>query len=591
MTAFPLKTREGEKEKSPWLPSPTKLHRSSDKKLTWGEQLPGTQRQAFERGITWVLVYRTDKYKRLKAEVEKQSKKLEKKKETITESAGRQQKKKIERQEEKLKNNNRDLSMVRMKSMFAIGFCFTALMGMFNSIFDGRVVAKLPFTPLSYIQGLSHRNLLGDDTTDCSFIFLYILCTMSIRQERRDEIATMETINNGKSIFEARWDIDTSWQCLEYYAGLAGSMAGEHIQLPGGSFGYTRREPLGVCVGIGAWNYPFQIACWKSAPALACGNAMVFKPSPFTPVSVLLLAEIYTEAGVPPGLFNVVQGGAATGQFLCQHRDVAKVSFTGSVPTGSKIMEMSAKGIKPVTLELGGKSPLIIFSDCDMKNAVKGALMANFLTQGEVCCNGTRVFVQKEILDQFTEEVVKQTQRIKIGDPLLEDTRMGPLINRPHLERVLGFVKVAKEQGAKVLCGGDVFVPEDPKLKDGYYMRPCVLTNCRDDMTCVKEEIFGPVMSILSFDTEAEVLERANDTTFGLAAGVFTRDIQRAHRVVAELQAGMCFINNYNVSPVELPFGGYKKSGFGRENGRVTIEYYSQLKTVCVEMGDVESAF
>uniref|UniRef100_A0A4W2DGD9 4-trimethylaminobutyraldehyde dehydrogenase n=1 Tax=Bos indicus x Bos taurus TaxID=30522 RepID=A0A4W2DGD9_BOBOX len=365
-----------------------------------------------------------------------------------------------------------------------------------------------------------------------------------IIRERRDEIATMETINNGKSIFEARWDIDTSWQCLEYYAGLAGSMAGEHIQLPGGSFGYTRREPLGVCVGIGAWNYPFQIACWKSAPALACGNAMVFKPSPFTPVSVLLLAEIYTEAGVPPGLFNVVQGGAATGQFLCQHRDVAKVSFTGSVPTGSK-----------------------------------------------VCCNGTRVFVQKEILDQFTEEVVKQTQRIKIGDPLLEDTRMGPLINRPHLERVLGFVKVAKEQGAKVLCGGDVFVPEDPKLKDGYYMRPCVLTNCRDDMTCVKEEIFGPVMSILSFDTEAEVLERANDTTFGLAAGVFTRDIQRAHRVVAELQAGMCFINNYNVSPVELPFGGYKKSGFGRENGRVTIEYYSQLKTVCVEMGDVESAF
>lgn len=318
---------------------------------------------------------------------------------------------------------------------------------------------------------------------------------------------------------------------------------------------------------------------------------MVFKPSPFTPVSALLLAEIYTEAGVPPGLFNVVQGGAATGQFLCQHHDVAKVSFTGSVPTGMKIMEMSAKGIKPVTLELGGKSPLIIFSDCDMNNAVKGALMANFLTQGQVCCNGTRVFVQKEILDKFTEEVVKQTQRIKIGDPLLEDTRMGPLINRPHLERVLGFVKVAKEQGAKVLCGGDIYVPEDPKLKDGYYMRPCVLTNCRDDMTCVKEEIFGPVMSILSFDTEAEVLERANDTTFGLAAGVFTRDIQRAHRVVAELQAGTCFINNYNVSPVELPFGGYKKSGFGRENGRVTIEYYSQLKTVCVEMGDVESAF
>ncbi|XP_004639930.1 4-trimethylaminobutyraldehyde dehydrogenase [Octodon degus] len=412
-----------------------------------------------------------------------------------------------------------------------------------------------------------------------------------IMRERKDEIATMETINNGKSIFEARWDIDTSWQCLEYFAGLAASMSGEHIQLPGGSFGYTRREPLGVCVGIGAWNYPFQIASWKSAPALACGNAMVFKPSPFTPVSAVLLAEIYAQAGVPPGLFNVVQGGAATGQFLCQHPDVAKVSFTGSVPTGMKIMELSAKGVKPVTLELGGKSPLIIFSDCDMENAVKGALMANFLTQGQVCCNGTRVFVQKEILDKFTKEVVKQTQKIKIGDPLLEDTRMGPLINRLHLERVLGFVRSAKEQGAKVLCGGDPYTPEDPKLKDGYYMRPCVLTDCRDDMTCVKEEIFGPVMAILPFDTEAEVLERANNTSFGLAAGVFTRDIQRAHRVVAELQAGTCYINNYNVSPVELPFGGYKKSGFGRENGRVTIEYYSQLKTVCVEMGDVESVF
>ncbi|ETE57642.1 4-trimethylaminobutyraldehyde dehydrogenase, partial [Ophiophagus hannah] len=314
------------------------------------------------------------------------------------------------------------------------------------------------------------------------------------------------------------------------------------------------REPLGVCVGIGAWNYPFQIACWKSAPALACGNAMVFKPSPFTPISVVLLAEIYNKAGVPKGLFNV-------------------------------IMEMAAKGIKPVTLELGGKSPLIIFSDCVLDNAVKGALMANFLTQGEVCCNGTRVFVQQAALEAFTKEVVKQTQNIKIGDPLLQDTRMGALINKAHLEKVLSFVKQAKEQGAEVLCGGDAFVPDDPSLKNGFYMSPCVLGNCKDTMTCVKEEIFGPVMSILPFDTEEEVLERANNTRFGLAGGVFTRDIQRAHRVAAGLQAGMCFINNYNVSPVELPFGGYKMSGFGRENGKAAIEYYSQLKTIFVEMG------
>ncbi|XP_024134894.1 4-trimethylaminobutyraldehyde dehydrogenase A [Oryzias melastigma] len=412
-----------------------------------------------------------------------------------------------------------------------------------------------------------------------------------IIRERREKIAKLEVINNGKSITEALVDIDVSWQCIEYYAGLAGTLAGQHVQLPGGAFAYTRREPLGVCVGIGAWNYPFQIAAWKSAPALACGNAMVFKPSPFTPVTAVILAEIYKEAGVPDGLFCVVQGGAETGSLLCNHPKVAKVSFTGSVPTGKKVMEMSAKSVKQVTLELGGKSPLIIFKDCELGNAVKGALMANFLTQGQVCCNGTRVFVQKDILPQFLEEVVKRTKAIAVGDPLLDGTRMGALITKPQLEKVLGFVSQAKKEGARVLCGGEPFVPTDPKLKGGYFMSPCILDNCRDDMTCVKEEIFGPVMSVLPFDTEEEVIRRANNTTFGLASGVFTRDISRAHRMAENLEAGTCFINNYNISPVEVPFGGYKMSGFGRENGQVTIEYYSQLKTVVVEMGDVEDYF
>nr|XP_057929435.1 4-trimethylaminobutyraldehyde dehydrogenase A [Doryrhamphus excisus] len=412
-----------------------------------------------------------------------------------------------------------------------------------------------------------------------------------IIRERREKIAKLEVINNGKSITEALVDIDVSWQCIEYFAGLAGTLAGQHIQLPGGAFAYTRREPLGVCVGIGAWNYPFQIAVWKSAPALACGNAMVFKPSPMTPITAVVLAEIYKEAGVPDGLFCVVQGGAETGTLLCHHPTVAKVSFTGSVPTGKKVMEMSAKSVKQVTLELGGKSPLIIFKDCELENAVKGALMANFLTQGEVCCNGTRVFVQRDIMPQFLEKVVKRTKAIAVGDPLLDGTRMGALISKPHLEKVLGFVSQAKKEGAKVLCGGEMFVPSDPKLKGGYFMSPCVLDDCRDEMTCVKEEIFGPVMSVLPFDTEDEVLERANNTTFGLASGVFTRDISRAHRVAEKLEAGTCYINNYNISPVEVPFGGYKMSGFGRENGQVTIEYYSQLKTVVVEMGDVESLF
>ncbi|XP_054621450.1 4-trimethylaminobutyraldehyde dehydrogenase B [Dunckerocampus dactyliophorus] len=412
-----------------------------------------------------------------------------------------------------------------------------------------------------------------------------------IIENRREEIAKMEVVNNGKSITEARLDVDSARLSLEYYAGLASSLAGQHVQLPGRSFAYTRREPLGVCVGIGAWNYPFQIAAWKSAPALACGNSMVFKPSPVTPVTAVLLAEIYAEAGAPEGLFNVVQGGQETGSLLCRHPDVAKVSFTGSVPTGQKIMEMASKGVKPVTLELGGKSPLLVFEDSDLENAVRGALMANFLSQGQVCSNGTRVFVQSDILPEFVEEVVKRTQAIEIGDPLLESTRMGPLVSRTHLDKVLTFVDQAKEEGAVVLCGGEPFVPSDPKLKGGYYMTPCVLANCRDDMTCVREEIFGPVMSVLSFDTEQEVLQRANDTALGLAAGVFTSDVKRAHRVVEHLKAGSCFINNYNITPVEVPFGGFKMSGIGRENGQVTIEYYSQLKTVYVEMGDVDSLF
>uniref|UniRef100_A0A3P9IXG4 Aldehyde dehydrogenase 9 family, member A1b n=1 Tax=Oryzias latipes TaxID=8090 RepID=A0A3P9IXG4_ORYLA len=412
-----------------------------------------------------------------------------------------------------------------------------------------------------------------------------------IIESRREEIAEMEVVNNGKSITEARLDVDSARLCIEYYAGLASTLAGQHVQLAGGSFAYTRREPLGVCAGIGAWNYPFQIAAWKSAPALACGNSMVFKPSPVTPVTAVLLAEIYAKAGAPEGLFNVVQGGQETGSLLCHHPDVAKVSFTGSVPTGQKIMEMASKGIKPVTLELGGKSPLIIFEDSDVENAVRGALMANFLSQGQVCSNGTRVFVQKDILPEFVDEVVKRTQAISIGDPLLESTRMGALVSRPHLDKVLFYIQQAKAEGATVLCGGEPFVPSDPKLRGGYYMSPCVLGDCTDDMTCVKEEIFGPVMSVLSFETEEEALQRANDTTLGLAAGVFTRDVKRAHRVVEHLKAGSCFINNYNVTPVEVPFGGFKMSGIGRENGQVTIEFYSQMKTVFVEMGDVDSLF
>lgn len=254
-------------------------------------------------------------------------------------------------------------------------------------------------------------------------------------------------------------------------------------------------------------------------------------------------------------------------------------------------MADASAGVKHVTLELGGKSPLLVFADSDLENAVKGAMMANFLTQGEVCSNGTRVFVERSIMDEFLSRVVERTKKIRVGDPMNPDTQMGALISEEHLHKVLDYVELGKKEGAKILCGGERLKMEEPRLANGFYMSPCVMTDCSDDMTVIKEEIFGPVMTVLPFDTEEEAVKRANNTDFGLAAGVFTKDLNRAHRVIANLQAGSCWINNYNLTPVEVPFGGYKKSGVGRELGEDTIDYYTQVKSVYVEMGDVESPF
>ncbi len=413
--------------------------------------------------------------------------------------------------------------------------------------------------------------------------------SVRLLRARNQSLAELEVADTGKPIAEAvAVDVSSGADCIEYYAGLAASLHGEHYDL-GTSFAYTRREPLGVCAGIGAWNYPLQIACWKSAPALACGNAMVFKPAELTPLTAMKLAEIYTEAGVPAGVFNVVQGDARVGRALTVHPGIAKVSLTGEVGTGRQVMAQAAATLKYVTLELGGKSPLIVFNDAHLDNAVSAALMANFYTQGEVCSNGTRVFVHQDVEEAFLHRLVERASKLRVGNPMDPLTHVGALISADHLAKVMGYIERGVAEGARLRCGGHR--PTDPSLAAGNFVVPAVFDRCTDTMALVREEIFGPVMSVLSFTTEDEVVARANDTEFGLAAGVFTRDIQRAHRVVANLQAGTIWINNYNITPVEMPFGGYKQSGIGRENSLTTINHYTQLKSVYVEMGDVDAPY
>jgi betaine-aldehyde dehydrogenase len=414
-----------------------------------------------------------------------------------------------------------------------------------------------------------------------------------ILRSRLEKIALIETLDVGKPISESlAVDISSAADALEYFGGMAAGIHGEFFDLKN-AFGYTRPEPLGICAGIGAWNYPLQIAAWKAAPALACGNAMIFKPSELTPATALELAAVFMEAGAPRGLFNVVQGDGRVGAMLTAHPRIAKISLTGSVPTGKKILAGAASQLKRVTLELGGKSPLIIFDDADIDNAVSAAMLANFYTQGEVCSNGTRVFVQRKILDAFLMQLKGRTEKIRVGDPTDPHTHMGALISKAHMEKVIGFIDAGRAAGATLLTGG-FRVEKDFKGRDisaGNFLTPAIFTDCTDAMEICKEEIFGPVLSILCFDTEEEVIERANNTPYGLAAGVFTNDIKRGHRVVHQLQAGTCWINNYNITPIELPFGGYKQSGLGRENSLAAIQQYTQLKSVYVELGNVEAPY
>jgi betaine-aldehyde dehydrogenase len=405
----------------------------------------------------------------------------------------------------------------------------------------------------------------------------------------RQELAELETLDAGKPIAETpEADVDSGADCLAYFAGQAASLQGEYQQLDGAYF-YTRPEPLGICAGIGAWNYPLQIACWKTAPALAAGNAMVFKPASLTPLSALRLGELLQQAGVPDGVFNVVNGGRAVGEALTGHPAIAKISLTGGVTTGKAVMRAAADTVKTVTLELGGKSPILVFDDADIDNAVSGALLGNFYTQGEVCTNGTRVFVHQAVHDAFLERLLERAGGMRIGDPMDPATDVGPLISGDHLDNVMGYIERGLAEGAELRLGGRR--AEVAGCEGGHFVEPTVFAGCSDDMTIVREEIFGPVMSVLRFGDEDEAVARANATDYGLAAGVFSRDLDRAHRVAARLEAGICWVNHYNATPIEMPFGGFKQSGMGKENSRRALEQYTRLKSVYVATADVDAPY
>jgi aldehyde dehydrogenase (NAD+) len=398
--------------------------------------------------------------------------------------------------------------------------------------------------------------------------------------EHRDELAELETMDNGKPISDSRnIDIPLVADCIEYYAGWANKVHGETIPVPGPFLNYTLREPIGVVGQIVAWNFPMLLAAWKMGPALATGNTVVLKPAEQTPLTALRLGELCLEAGIPPGVVNVVPGfGPTAGAGLVTHPDVDKIAFTGEYTTGQTIMREAAGTLKRVSLELGGKSPNIVFADADLDAAVAGSLMGIFWNQGEVCCAGSRLFLEESVYDQFMEKLVGQAGKMKVGDPMDPSTQIGALISEDHLNKVLGYIKVGKAEGASVRTGGD------QPTRRGYFVNPTVFDGVNDSMKIAKEEIFGPVLSVIRFKDVDEVVPRANNTFYGLAAAVWTRDVGKAHAMARKLKAGTVWVNTYNVVSSLSPFGGYKMSGFGRELGVHALELYTQVKSVWVSL-------
>eukprot|EP00055_Hartaetosiga_balthica_P018240 m.131050 g.131050 ORF g.131050 m.131050 type:complete len:482 (+) comp9475_c0_seq3:437-1882(+) len=421
----------------------------------------------------------------------------------------------------------------------------------------------------------------------------YLLRAAQELESNIETLATLETSGTRRPLHETRCSVLEAASCLRYFGNLAatvrsGTLMNTHftdsiVQPPW--LAYTRREPLGVCVGIGAWNYPLEGLVWKLAPAIATGNSFIFKPDEKTTHTALALQEMLN---LPTDVYQVVCGGADVGELLVRNERVAKIAFTGSRVTGQKVNRMAAKcrNLKRVTLELGGKSPLIVCDDVSVRNAAKIAIDANFYSTGQICSNGTRVFVQSDMADAFVAEVVRQTQQLKIGDPFSNEVDIGPLVSSHHAHHVIGYIQRALDEGAILQCGGDLSMSISLDGREDTFITPCILTGVKDFMEVCREEVFGPVMSILEYDNDDEVIERANASDYGLAAGVLTNNIQKAHKFVNKLKAGITYVNTYNLAPPQLPWGGFRNSGLGRENGEEVMYEYTEVKSICMDIGN-----
>jgi acyl-CoA reductase-like NAD-dependent aldehyde dehydrogenase len=397
-----------------------------------------------------------------------------------------------------------------------------------------------------------------------------------------DELAELETLDNGKPIFESRYvDMPMVIDVLRYYAGWATKIHGETVNTQETAFTYTLREPVGVVGMIVPWNFPLLLASWKLGPALACANTIVWKPASLTPLTALKFGELAIEAGLPPGVLNILTGFSEVGRTMVRHPGIDKIAFTGSTEVGKEIMRGAADTMKRITLELGGKSPNIVFADSDIDNAVKGAITGIFYGKGEVCNAGSRLFIESKVQDEFLEKLVARANRMQPADPLDPKTRMGAIVSREQMQNVLGYIEAGKKEGAKLIAGGNRVSVNGGK---GFFVEPTIFSGVTNDMKIAREEIFGPVLATLSFDDLDQVIAQANHNAYGLAAAVWTRDVKKAHTVSRQLKAGTVWINTYGLMDAAMGFGGYKQSGFGRELGMHAIEHYTEMKSVWLNM-------